>query len=153
MLCHGIEGEQQLPHARDAHAPDCPETAEAATIMIQRPDDDKGRDRCDRTKRDLSQYDRSAVKRGGLANSSTKTLFFRPHEFGRALVCVAHSTGPAPRRASMSWHSRLFSGIPRRDERASGAVYVDQDRREHPSQCGQILSADFRLRTLKTACK
>ena len=43
----------------------------------------------------------------------------------------------------------IVTGVPRRDERGSGAVYVDQDRREHPSQCGPILSADFRLRTLK----
>ena len=54
MFRHGIEDAQQLPHARDAHAPDCLVIAEAATIAILR-HDDKGRDRRDSTKRESFQ--------------------------------------------------------------------------------------------------
>jgi hypothetical protein len=59
MFRHGIEDVQQPPHARGAHGDmagsDCPATAEAATIVIQRHDDGKGHDRRDPTKRESFQ--------------------------------------------------------------------------------------------------
>jgi transposase len=63
---------------------------------------------------------------------------------GRALVCHPDADVPAPRHAPLDEATRAGdSALPERSQRQPKAFRMDQDRRRHPCQYREVLSANF----------